>query len=179
MHLKSRQGQESGDKRPGRIIQGILNMNIFRLTIKNTNIMKKKIGVSIFTVFLFLIISGNDALAQRRYVDHSTVDGISIQYRWANSKWLDKNSRLELRLKIKNNNDYPVEVSYEIDFLMGPMVKESSDVTNICISPKLARTGRLNGMYYQSSRLNNKDIESDEFSWEIRDLEIEQVESCR
>ena len=141
--------------------------------------MRKIIGVSIFTIVLFLIFSGNDALAQRRYVDHSTVDGVSIQYRWANSKWLDRNSPLELRLKIKNNNDYPVEVSYEIDFLMGPMIEESSDLTKICINPKLARTGRLNGMYYQSSSLNNKQIESEEFSWEIRDLEIEQVESCR
>jgi hypothetical protein len=72
-----------------------------------------------------------------------------------------------------------VEVSYVIDFYMGPMHEESSDVTELCINPKLAKTGRINGMYYQSSRLSNQQLESDAFSWEIRDLEIDSVESCR
>lgn len=141
--------------------------------------MKHLLAFSVFSLFFILAGTTQDASSQRRYVDHSTVDGVEIQYRWANSKWLDRNSPLELRLKIKNNNDYPVEVSYVIEFFMGPMHEESSDVTELCINPKLAKTGRINGMYYQSSSLSNQQLESDEFSWEIEDLEIVEVESCR
>ncbi len=141
--------------------------------------MKRLSTLTVFALLFIIAGTSQEAFGQRRYVDHSTEEGVSIQYRWANSKWLDRSSPLELRLKIKNNNDYPVEISYVIDFYMGPLHEESSDVTELCINPKLAKTGRINGMYYQSSRLSNQQLESDAFSWEIRDLEIERVESCR
>lgn len=141
--------------------------------------MKKILAFTVFTLLLILVANSNEASAQRKYVDHSTVDGVDIQYKWSHSKWFDKSSPLELRLKIKNNNDYPVEVSYEIEFYMGPVMEETSDITKICINPKLAKTGRINGMYYQSSKLSNKELESEEFTWEITNLEIERVESCR
>lgn len=142
--------------------------------------MKNFLAISIFAAFFLLLLgTGSEANAQRRYVDHSTVEGVDIQYRWANSKWLRSDSPLELRLKIKNNNDYPVEISYVIEFYMGATMEETSDVTELCINPKLAKTGRINGMYYRSSSLSNQQIESDKFSWEIHDLEIERVESCQ
>lgn len=141
--------------------------------------MNKLLPIALLALTFFVTGTFNEGHAQRRYVDHSTVDGVDIQYRWARSKWLDKSSQLELRLKLKNNNDYPVEISYVIEFYMGPMLEETSDVTELCINPKLAKTGRINGMYYRSSSLSNQQLESDEFSWEIRDLEIEKVESCR
>ena len=141
--------------------------------------MKRLLTITVFTLIFIISGSYQEAFGQSRYVDHSTEEGVSIQYRWANSKWLDKSSPLELRLKIKNNNDYPVEINYAIDFYMGPVHEESSDVTELCINPKLAKTGRINGMYYQSSRLSNQQLESDAFIWEIRDLEIDRVESCR
>jgi hypothetical protein len=92
---------------------------------------------AVFILFFIISGAGHEAGAQRRFVDHSTVDGVAIQYRWANSKFFDKSSPLELRLKIKNNNSYPVTVSYEIDFYMGPLMKESSELTELCINPNL------------------------------------------
>jgi hypothetical protein len=139
--------------------------------------MKSFFAFSVFFLFSITSCSGQGILA-RKFVDHSTVDGVDIQYRWANET-RDKNSPLELRLKIKNNNSYPVEISYEIEFYMGPMMEESSELTELCINPKLARTGRINGMYYRSARLTNEQIESKDFSWEISDLKIERVDSCR
>ncbi len=141
--------------------------------------MKLFFGISFFLLLFVMPGFVNEAEAQRRYVDHSVEEGVSIQYRWAHSKWWNKNSPLELRLKIKNNNDYPVKVSYMIEFYMGPMLEESSNLSKLCINPKLAKTGRLNGMYYRSSRLSNKQLESEEFSWIIEDMEIEEVKSCR
>jgi hypothetical protein len=137
-------------------------------------------SIFVFSIFFLLSVtscSGQGILAQR-FVDHSTVDGVEIQYRWANET-RDKNSPLELRLKIKNNNSYPVQVSYDIEFYMGPMLEESSELTELCINPKLARTGRINGMFYRSTKLTNEQIESKDFSWEINDLTIEKVDSCR
>jgi hypothetical protein len=75
---------------------------------------------------------------------------VEIQYRWTNSRFFDRSSPLELRLKIKNTNDYPVSVSYDVEFYMGPVLEETSDDTQLCINPKLAKTGRINGMYYRS-----------------------------
>ena len=135
--------------------------------------------IYVFVVALVFMGTSQDVTAQRRYVDHTTKDGVTFQYRWVNSKWLDKNSPLELRLKIKNDNDYPVSVSYGVEFYMGPVMEESSEITELCINRKLAKTGRLNGMYYQSAKLNNEQLQSKDFYWEISDLEIEKVESCR
>jgi hypothetical protein len=130
--------------------------------------------------FLFAFISTiQETSAQRRYVDHSTVEGVEIQYRWANSSFFDKSSPLELRLKIKNTNDYPVTITYDLEFYMGPVLEETSDETELCINPKLAKTGRINGMFYRSQTLSNQQLESDQFSWEITNLEITRVESCR
>ena len=141
--------------------------------------MKKIFVFAAFTILLAFIAESQEASAQWRYVDHSTVDGVDIQYRWSHSRWFNRSSPLELRLKIKNNNDYPVQVTYDIEFYMGPVLEETSDDTELCINPKLAKTGRINGMYYQSQTITNEELESDEFSWEITNLEIERVESCR
>lgn len=139
-----------------------------------------KIYLSAVLILFFVVLgTTHDAPAQIRFVDHSEVEGITIQYRWARSKIFDRSSPLELRLKIKNNNDYPVEISYVIEFYMGPVLEETSEISELCINPKLAKTGRINGMYYQSSILSNEQMESDQFSWEIEDLEIDRVESCR
>lgn len=141
--------------------------------------MKKFLVFAAFTFFFAFASSNQEASAQRRYVDHSTVEGVEIQYRWTNSRFFDRSSPLELRLKIKNTNDYPVSVTYDVEFYMGPILEETSDDTQLCINPKLAKTGRINGMYYRSSTLSNEQLESDEFSWELTNLEIERVESCR
>jgi hypothetical protein len=141
--------------------------------------MRKIFVFAVSTLILAFSAGIHEADAQRGYIDHSTVEGVEIQYRWANSKFFDKSSPLELRLKIKNTNSYPVNVIYDIEFYMGAILKETSEETELCINPKLAKTGRINGMFYRSNSLRNSDIESDEFSWEITNLEIERTESCR
>lgn len=141
--------------------------------------MKKIFAFAVLTLILAFSTGIHETNAQRRYTDHSTVEGIEIQYRWGNSKFFDKSSPLELRLKIKNTNSYPVNVTYDIEFYMGAVLKETSDETELCINPKLAKTGRINGMFYRSNSLRNSEIESEEFSWEITNLEIERTESCR
>ncbi len=132
----------------------------------------------LFVLGIFFFASNvNDAQAQR-YQEFKTEDGVEFSYRWSRSSFFDRSSPLELRLKVQNTNDYPVEVSFQVDFYMGPVVKESSQTTELCIRPKLAKTGRLNGVYYRSSVLSNEEIESDDFEWLIEDLEIKKVEGC-
>lgn len=139
----------------------------------------KRIIVLALTISALLAFGNtHESSAQRRYVEHSEIDGVIIEYRWANSNWLDSDSPLELRLRIRNRNRHAVSVNYIIDFYMGPKLMESSDLTELCILSRRSKTGRLNGMYYQSSMLSNEEIESEEFSWEIRDLEIEEVDGC-
>ncbi len=140
--------------------------------------MKNLILPAVFILVLSFTSTG-ETNAQRRFVDHSVIEGVDIQYRWANSKFFDRNSPLELRLKMKNNNDYPIRITWDIEFYMGPKLIETNEETEVCINPKLARTGRINGMFYRSSNLNNRQLESDEFNWEITNIEIERVESCR
>jgi hypothetical protein len=140
--------------------------------------MKSTYAILVFTFLFLSSCAGQGILNLNPYIDHTDQDGVSIQYRWANST-RDKDSPLELRLKIKNNNSYPVTVSYDVEFYMGPIMEESSELTELCINPRLAKTGRLNGMYYQSTKLSNEQIESKDFTWEINDLTIERVESCR
>lgn len=129
--------------------------------------------------FLFFIFTANIDNARAQFYDEfKTEDGVEFSYRWTRSNFFDRSSPLELRLKVKNTNDYPVEVSFQVDFYMGPVVKESSNTTKLCIRPKLAKTGRLNGVYYRSSVLSNEEIESDDFEWILEELEIKRVEDC-
>ncbi len=140
--------------------------------------MKKYLLLTFSTFALLAFASSHDTSAQRRYVEHSEVEGVIIEYRWANSDWRDSDSPLELRLRIRNRNRHAVSVNYVIEFYMGPKLVESSDLTELCIRSRRSKTGRLNGMYYQSGTLSNEELESEEFSWEIRDLEIEEVDGC-
>ncbi len=130
----------------------------------------------LFMLFIFTV--NIDSARAQFYDEFKTEEGVEFSYRWTRSNFFDRSSPLELRLKVKNTNDYPVEVSFQVDFYMGPVVKESSHTTKLCIRRKLAKTGRLNGVYYRSSVLSNEEIESDEFEWMLEELEIKRVEDC-
>lgn len=131
-------------------------------------------GLLIF-VFLF---SFQALYAQNPWLPLMEKDGISIDYRWSNEKPFDRNSQLELRLRIRNSNDHHAQLNFSVDFYMGPLLHESSEEVEICLNPGRTLHGRLNGVYFRTTTLTNEQIRSEKFKFEINDLVVTEAAAC-
>jgi hypothetical protein len=132
-------------------------------------------------VLLFLITTliSISAFSQFGYkYQMETVDGIEIKYKVVHSKFFDKSSPLELRLKLKNTNDYDVNLDFEIQYSIDLTKKYKSGSVNICIPRKSARTGKMHGLMFEIIGDDPKLFESDDADWEFIQFEIEQTEDC-
>ncbi|MEA3443338.1 MAG: hypothetical protein U9R19_01280 [Bacteroidota bacterium] len=93
-------------------------------------------------------------------------DSLIISAKWVNSKFFDKESPLELRLKIENKKSLAIEFSYEIMLYMDNVLREKTK-DRFYIKAGKIKTGKLNGVRFIPTTLNNEEITSKSFSWEI------------
>lgn len=134
--------------------------------------------IVLFALMLFAF-SGTTSLAQDTpYLQKMTEEGVEIDYKWSHTRLFNKNSPLELRLRIKNTNEHAVKIVFSVDFYMKLKLTESSEDVELCILPGKWKTGRTNGVYFQPANLTNKQIRSDDFHWEINEITVEVTESC-
>jgi hypothetical protein len=112
------------------------------------------------------------------YQEFKTVDGVVIDYKWSHTKLFNKNSPLELRLRIRNTNEHAVSVVFSVDFFYKLRLTESSEDVELCILPGKWKTGRTNGVYFQPDQLTNKQIRSEDFHWDTSDMTVEVIETC-
>lgn len=105
--------------------------------------------------------------AQTDYETCYQKDNLEISAKWANSKIFDKNSPLELRLKIENKNDFDMEFTYEILLYMDLVLREKTEVQKYSIKAGKVKMGKLNGIRFLPTTLSNQEINSKSFSWEI------------
>lgn len=137
----------------------------------------KTVKYFIFVFSLALICIS--AKAQFGYKEnYKTTEGIHINYKWTHSKFLNKQSPLQLRLKIKNTNDYDVDMSFQVAYLIRHIVQFTSPEIEICIPAGRARTGKWHGLYFQAEEVSNDTIRSDVFDWELLELEISKTDAC-
>ncbi|MCF8372718.1 MAG: hypothetical protein K9H64_13920 [Bacteroidales bacterium] len=107
------------------------------------------------------------SIAQADYESCYEKDNLVISAKWVNSKTKDKKSPLELRLKIENKSPYDMEFSYEILLYMDKVLREKTEVEKYTIKAGKVKVGKWNGIRFLPTTLNNKDINSKSFSWEI------------
>lgn len=135
----------------------------------------KKVFLILLSIIIFSFI-GNKAFAQFGYKNvHDTIDGVAISYKWSHSKCLNKSSPLQLRLKIKNTNDYDVKINFELAYLLDHIVKFKSGEQETVIKSGRARSGKLNGFYFQTDKLSNEEIESEKFEWDFLKFEVNKI----
>ncbi|MDA3911083.1 MAG: hypothetical protein PF448_06985 [Bacteroidales bacterium] len=104
--------------------------------------------------------------------EHETIDGVEISYKWSQSKWWKKSSPKQLRFKMKNTNDYKVNVKFELVYLLDHVVKFKSGALEAEIKAGKALSGKLNGFYFESPAISNKQLESEQFDWEFLFFEV-------
>lgn len=136
--------------------------------------MKQLLKGLLMFVFLF---SFQGLSAQNPWLPLMEKDGITIDYRWSNEKPFDRNSQLELRLRIRNTNDFNALLNFSVDFYLGPLLEESSDDVELCLQPGRTIMGRLNGVYFRTT-LTNEQIRSEKFKFEINDLGVTLTADC-
>lgn len=132
----------------------------------------KTIRILILSVFALCLFS-TAANAQFGYKnDYKTIDGVEISYKWSQSKWWKKSSPKQLRFKMKNTNDYKVNVKFELVYLLDHVVKFQSGTLESEIKAGKALSGKLNGFYFESPDISNKQLESEKFEWEFLFFEV-------
>ncbi|MFO7878977.1 MAG: hypothetical protein ACQES0_02165 [Bacteroidota bacterium] len=129
--------------------------------------------VKFIIILLCFVMFGKASQAQFGYKHvYDTIDGVAISYKWAHSKWLKKSSPLQLRFKMKNTNDYDVKIEFELAYMLNHIVKFESGELESEIKDGRAITGKLNGFYFETDKLSNEELKSDEFSWDFVKYEV-------
>jgi len=127
----------------------------------------------IFIVFIGLAFFYNTANAQFGYKnEYEAIDGVEISYKWSQSKWWKKSSPKQLRFKMENTNDYKVNIKFELVYLLDHVVKFQSGTLEAEIKAGKALSGKLNGFYFESPEISNKQLESEKFDWEFLFFEV-------
>jgi hypothetical protein len=128
--------------------------------------MKKLLLISSFILGFILINS--HAYAQFGYKEnYKTIDGVEISYKWSHAKFLNKNSPIQLRFKMKNTNDYPVKIEFELVYMIDHIVKFESGELSADIKAGKAISGKLNGFYFETDVLSNQELQAENFSWDF------------
>jgi len=129
-------------------------------------------------LFLFLTFFAN-LQAQKGYKnEYKTQDGVTVLYKLSHEKFFDKSSPLHLRLKIINNNDYPVEVSFSVFMEIGITDIKKSELVVICLAPGKSAMGKLHGLHFDTEVNDIKLFENNEIEWYIEPLTITKTELC-
>ncbi len=103
---------------------------------------------------------------------YDTIDGVSVSYKWSHSKWWNKSSPLQLRFKIKNTNEYPVKIDFELVYMLDYIVKFKSGEMEKKLNAGRTISGKLNGFYFESENLTNEEMESEDFSWDFLHFDV-------
>lgn len=145
-------------------LQGFLSNQTFKF-MKNF-----KYLTSLLLIFLAFSINAN---AQFKYKEeYKTIDGVEVSYKWAPSKWWKKGSPQQLRFKMKNTNEQDVSIKFELVYMLDHVVKFKSGELEATIKAGRAISGKLNGFYFESPEISNKDLNSDRFEWEFLHYDV-------
>ncbi len=106
-------------------------------------------------------------------------NGIEISYKVVHEKYFDKESPAQIRLKLKNTNEYPVNLKFEIEYSTDLTKKYKSGDVEICIPAKTARTGKMNGLVFELNTSDTGIFSSDNAEWEFIRFDVEQIEDCK
>lgn len=112
--------------------------------------------------------------AQTKYELKSTVEGVEFYYKWSRSKFFKKSSPPQLRVKIRNSNDFPVQYTFGLDLFDKGKTKGEVLPETFAIGAKATKAGKTNGHYYEFE-VTWEEIKSPDFEVEFTDLSVEPV----
>lgn len=135
-----------------------------------------KLGKIIVIIFISIFAFNLSAKAQFGYKnEYKTIEGIQISYKWSHSQWWKKESPLQLRFKIKNTNNYKVSSKFELVYMLDHVVKFQSGELESEIKSGKSLIGKINGFYFETKKLKNSEILSDDFEWDFLSFEVSKL----
>ncbi|MBR9833116.1 hypothetical protein GYB57_13290 [bacterium] len=134
--------------------------------------MKKILTLS---AILFLSIT---SFAQCKYNEGVSNDDIQLFYQWKRAKLFDKNSDIELRIKIKNLKKTAILVDFNADYYLDGVLQETSVIEDFCIKSKRTARGKVNGIIIKPTPEIVEIREKENFKLEFSGLKSEQTEAC-
>lgn len=111
----------------------------------------------------------------QNYEEYTTVDSLVVSTKWQEGK---KGKPSLLFIKVQNQSSSDLKYTLGIDFFFEGRTVESSEETEYCLKSGQTKMGKLNGIYFQSSKLSNEDLKSPDFEFELTGLDIERIENC-
>ena len=137
--------------------------------------MKKQLFFSL----LILMVCVQASQAQFwKYTDLSEIEGVQFKYKWVNENRFDKESPLALSIKIKNTNDYKANIKFGIEYYWQATRAGFSEVREFCLLPAEMMVGRISNLVYQIEGYTKEQIESEDFTWNLFEVEIKKVSDC-
>ncbi|MEA3449302.1 MAG: hypothetical protein U9Q98_12775 [Bacteroidota bacterium] len=138
----------------------------------------KRLRIALLFTLAMLFVSQSHAQFGYKHT-YDTIDGVAISYKWSHAKWWNKSSPLQLRFKIKNTNDYPVKISFELVYMLDYVVKFKSGDMERTLKSGRTISGKLNGYYFESENLTNEEIESDIFTWDFLHFDVAKIDESQ
>jgi hypothetical protein len=126
-------------------------------------------------LIIIFFLGATAASAQTKYELKETVEGVEYSFKWSKSSFFKKNSPPQLRIKIKNNNEYPVLYSFGIDLFVKGKTKGEVLPEQYPIRAKQTKAGKTNGHYYEFN-LSWEEVRSTEFEIEFTDLSVKTMD---
>ncbi|HXK82379.1 MAG TPA: hypothetical protein PLO05_09495 [Bacteroidales bacterium] len=107
--------------------------------------------------------------------EYDTKEGVNIKYKYARSKFLNKESNINLRLRLENTTDEDFLVKFSIVYEKGLTQKLKSEIINIEIPANKSRTGKARGLNFDTGTNDMDYINSYEFNWDFDIFEVSKI----
>ena len=137
--------------------------------------MNHKILLALISVLFFSAIAAN---AQRGYTEFETEDNMKTMYRWQRASFFKKDSDAVLNLRITNENETAVNLSFIVGFYDEGLLVYQSEENQLCFKPGQSRRGGLAGLRFTLEDFKTEDLENEGFAWDFVMFDVEEVESC-
>ncbi|MCK9254515.1 MAG: hypothetical protein GX793_02985 [Bacteroidales bacterium] len=130
------------------------------------------------TIFASLI--NYSSFAQFNYKNKlENKNGIEISYKIVHSKFFNKESPAQIRLKFKNTNDYPANIKFEIEYSTGFTHRYKSEIIEICIPAKSTKAGKPSGLVFELKTNDINIFNNEDSEWEFTRFDVEKTETCK
>ena len=133
--------------------------------------------ILLLVLFAFTIFQSN---AQEERTVKKEQDGIVITYEFNELKGKRaEEGPQELCIFLQNNNEYDVKISFSLAFFADGLVEEESAVLKLCAQGGKVLKGKKLGLCWLITEENDQKIKEDAFDWDLNDLSIEKIASCK
>ncbi len=120
-----------------------------------------------------------NASAQRGFEDFAREDSLHIQYRWQRANVFNRNSDAVLILRLTNLTEKSLQVTFAIGFYENQKILFQNRDNQVCLKPGQSLRGAPAGLRFGAEGITLDRAREEGFTFDIFDLQVKEVESCK